>query len=588
MASDTECNGPVSVTTDTNRMIKILPSKTAEEVIAREKGEKSKDHFANGLTRRPFKGLHKGYDRFQTLLSQLEIHGVGVSHEDANQKFLMSLPSSWSQVALIMRTKPGLDTLSFNDLYNNLRVFERDVKGTTASSSNTQNVAFVSADNTSSTNDVSTAYSVSSPSVSKSQKEGFSSYMIFMRIKKFHNKTGRKLQFDTKDPVGFDKTKVECFNCHKIKHFARDCRAKGNQDSRRRDVGYNRNKTRDNGRRPVYQDDSKALITIDGEDIYWSGHVEEDAQNYAMMAYSSNNSGSDNEVKSCSKTCEESYARLKKVYDEQKDKLGDASVEITAYTLALKKEKSIAAIWLEKVVTLLIVPAIKGFAAASAVLKPERLQVDKHVCEGLSTLEDCVLTIEFLRTRAAHSKTTDQIIEFVHRKCFGENVSQLVIDLDKVQLNRTLFTDHKSLQHILNQKELNMRKCRWLELLSDYDCAIRYHPGKANVVADALSRKEREPPLRVRALVMTIGLDLPRQILNDQTESRKSENIKKEDVGGMLVKNSRDPEKVRTEKLEPRANGTLCLNGRSWLPCYGDLRTVIMHESHKSKYSIHP
>nr|GFC36207.1 putative reverse transcriptase domain-containing protein [Tanacetum cinerariifolium] len=111
---------------------------------------------------------------------------------------------------------------------------------------------------------------------------------------------------------------------------------------------------------------------------------------------------------------------------------------------------------------------------------------------------------------------------------------------------------------------------------------------KSNVVADALSRKQREPPLRVRALVMTIGLDLPRQILNAQTEARKSENIKKEDVGGMLVENSKNPKKVRTEKLEPRTDGTLCLNGRSWLPCYGDLRTVIMHESHKSKYSIHP
>ncbi|GJV78558.1 putative reverse transcriptase domain-containing protein [Tanacetum coccineum] len=151
----------------------------------------------------------------------------------------------------------------------------------------------------------------------------------------------------------------------------------------------------------------------------------------------------------------------------------------------------------------------------------------------------------------------------------------------------TVFTDHKSLQHILDQKELNMRQRRWLELLSDYDCEIRYHPGKANVVADALSRKEREP-LRVRALVMTIGLDLPKQILKAQTEARKPENIKKEDVGGILVENSKDPEKLRTEKLEPRADGTMCLNGRSWLPCYGDLRTVIMHESHKSKYSIHP
>nr|GEZ14226.1 putative reverse transcriptase domain-containing protein [Tanacetum cinerariifolium] len=110
---------------------------------------------------------------------------------------------------------------------------------------------------------------------------------------------------------------------------------------------------------------------------------------------------------------------------------------------------------------------------------------------------------------------------------------------------------------------------------------------KANVIADALSRKEREPPLRVRALVMTIGLDLPRQILNAQTEARKPENIKKEDVGGMLVENSKDLEKNRTKKLEPCTDGTLCLNGRSWLPCYGDLQTVIMHESHKSKYSIH-
>ncbi|GKB54722.1 putative reverse transcriptase domain-containing protein [Tanacetum coccineum] len=150
----------------------------------------------------------------------------------------------------------------------------------------------------------------------------------------------------------------------------------------------------------------------------------------------------------------------------------------------------------------------------------------------------------------------------------------------------TVFTDHKSLQQILNQKELNMRQFHWLKFLSDYDCEIRYHLGKANVVADALSRKERDQPLRVRTLVMTIGLDLPKQILNAQTEARKPENLKNEDVEGMLVENSKDPEKFRTKKLEPRADETLCFNGRSWLPCYGDLRTVIMHESHKSKYSI--
>ncbi|GJX90958.1 putative reverse transcriptase domain-containing protein [Tanacetum coccineum] len=133
-----------------------------------------------------------------------------------------------------------------------------------------------------------------------------------------------------------------------------------------------------------------------------------------------------------------------------------------------------------------------------------------------------------------------------------------------------------------------MRQRRWLELLSDYDCDIRYHPGKANVIADALSRKEREPPLRVRALVMTISLDLPKQILNAQTETQKPKNIKSEDFGGMLIENAKFPKAIRTEKLESRTDGTLCLNGRSWLPCYGNLRTVIMHESHKSKYSIHP
>ncbi|GJW17315.1 putative reverse transcriptase domain-containing protein [Tanacetum coccineum] len=139
-----------------------------------------------------------------------------------------------------------------------------------------------------------------------------------------------------------------------------------------------------------------------------------------------------------------------------------------------------------------------------------------------------------------------------------------------------VFTDHKSLQHILDQKELNMRQRWWLELLSDYDCEIRYHPGKANVVADALCRKERSKPLRVRALVMTIGLNLPKQILSAQSKARKEENFINEDLHGMI------------NKLEPRADEMLCLNNQSWIPRFSDLRALYMHESHKSKYSIHP
>ncbi|GKE15083.1 ribonuclease H-like domain-containing protein, partial [Tanacetum coccineum] len=192
------------------------------------------------------------------------------------ESFSVSNSEGLHKVSLIMRTKPGTDTMSFDDLYNNLRVFETDVKGSNGSSSSTQNVAFVSSECTSSTNEVSIAYGVSTSSGSNSQRKGFSSYsdelmysffanqssgpqldhedleqidefdleemdlkwqvaMISMRLKKFYKKTGRKLQFDAKEPVGFDKTKVKCFNYHKTWHFARECRSKGNQDIRRRE-----------------------------------------------------------------------------------------------------------------------------------------------------------------------------------------------------------------------------------------------------------------------------------------------------------------------------------------------------------------
>ncbi|GJY06041.1 putative reverse transcriptase domain-containing protein [Tanacetum coccineum] len=119
-----------------------------------------------------------------------------------------------------------------------------------------------------------------------------------------------------------------------------------------------------------------------------------------------------------------------------------------------------------------------------------------------------------------------------------------------------------------------------LELLKRLRRTFVIHQGRQQW--PSLNRKERIEPLRVRALVMTIGLNLPKRILEAQIEALKTENLVNEDVGGMIRKD------IPKERLEPRADGTLCLHGRSWLPCYGDLRSVIMHESHKSKYSIHP
>ncbi|GJY80394.1 putative ribonuclease H-like domain-containing protein [Tanacetum coccineum] len=307
-------NGPVSVTTNTNGLIKVLPPKTAEEILAKERERKARttllmalpeDHLAKfykmtdakemweaiksrfsgndeskkmhkyilkqqfeGFSVSNSEGLHKGYDRFQSLLSQLEIHGVGVSTEDVNQKFL--------------------------------RVFETNVKGSTASSSSTQNGAFIS-ENTSSTNDLD-EFDLEEMDLK------WQIAMISMRMKKFYKKA---------------------------EHFSRECKSKGNQDSRRRDTWNTGNKDKENRRRSGKQEDSKALVTLDGEGVDWTSHSEDEQENYALMACSS--SGSDTEVTSCSKECKESYAKLKKLYDEQREQLGDASIEIQAYTQALKK-----------------------------------------------------------------------------------------------------------------------------------------------------------------------------------------------------------------------------------------------------------
>nr|GEX60252.1 ribonuclease H-like domain-containing protein [Tanacetum cinerariifolium]GEX60525.1 ribonuclease H-like domain-containing protein [Tanacetum cinerariifolium] len=169
---------PLQTTRDKNGVETEVPPKTAQAILARQRERKAKsillltilDEYqlrfhiikdAKSLWAAIKKGLNKAYDRFQKLISLLEIHGATVSNEDANQKILRALPSSWNNIALIMRNKEGIDELDINDLYNNLKVFEADIKGSSKSSLNSQNVAFLFAEDTNSINKVNTANGVS-------------------------------------------------------------------------------------------------------------------------------------------------------------------------------------------------------------------------------------------------------------------------------------------------------------------------------------------------------------------------------------------------------------------------------------------
>ncbi|GJX67330.1 reverse transcriptase domain-containing protein [Tanacetum coccineum] len=139
-----------------------------------------------------------------------------------------------------------------------------------------------------------------------------------------------------------------------------------------------------------------------------------------------------------------------------------------------------------------------------------------------------------------------------------------------------IYTDHKSLQHIFDQKELNTHQRRWIEFFSDYECEIRYHPGKANVVADTLSRKERLKPRRVREMVMTIQTRMREKIQAAQSQALKQKNILAESLHGL------------DQQMEKKEGESLYFMDRIWVPLVGGVRTVIMDEAHKSKYSVHP
>ncbi|GJT37587.1 ribonuclease H-like domain-containing protein [Tanacetum coccineum] len=312
------------------------------------------------------------FNRLQKLVSRLAILGVDTPPEDLNVKFLRSLPSEWDTHVVVWMNKPDFDTMGLDDLYNNFKIVEQKVKRTVAANNDDKNLAFLTTSSPSSTNSINTVNTGVSTGTTKvntastetstasfsdatvyaflsTQPQGsqlvhedleqlhdddleemdlkWNMALLSMRARKFYQRTGRKIIIDGSSTAGYDKSKVECFNCHKMGHFARECRAPRSKDNRNWNQGSSSKAVR------IEDASEKAMCAIDGAGNCLGDMAEDEIQaNMALMAFTDSEVSND---KSCSKSCLQNYEALKKQYDDLLVKLDDTGFKASTYKRGL-------------------------------------------------------------------------------------------------------------------------------------------------------------------------------------------------------------------------------------------------------------
>ncbi|GJS14507.1 putative ribonuclease H-like domain-containing protein [Tanacetum coccineum] len=278
----------------------------------------------------------------KSMFAAIETRFAGNAATKKTQKTLLKQQYENFSATIVWMNKPEIETMSIDDLYNNFKIVEQKIKKTVGTSSGVQNLAFMTAPSSSSTNDANTASSqVENPNGSnvlhqdleqiheddlESMDLKWQLSLLSVRAKKYYQKTGKKIFINGNEIVGYDKSKVECYNCHKLGHFASECRASRSK----KDQFINQDNIRKQGNK---EDTSKAMLAIDGIGFDWSDMAEEQVQtNMALMAFSDSEVHND---KTCSKSCLKNYESLKKQYDDLVAKKHETEFKTITYKRGL-------------------------------------------------------------------------------------------------------------------------------------------------------------------------------------------------------------------------------------------------------------